>query len=71
MYLTRNLIKKKTIRYAVDNIETVDDTARCSSALFHLPMERYVCGWYHIVLHKVAMEISKMDNQINQGFLKI
>ena len=70
MYLTRNIIKK-TIGYAVDDIETVDDTERCSSGLFHLPMERYVCGWYHIVLHKVATEISKLDDQINQGFLKI
>ena len=70
MYLTRNIIKK-TIGYAVDDIETVNDTARCSSALFHLPMQRYVCGLYHIVLHKVDMEIFKMDNQINQGFLKI
>ena len=67
----KKLNLKKTIGYTVDNIETVDDTARYSRALFHLPMERYVCGWYHIVLHKVAMELSKMDNQINQGCLKI
>ena len=63
MYLTRHLIKK-TIGYAVDDIETVYDATRCSNALLHLPMEKgkYVAG---------AMEISKMDNQINHGFLKI